>query len=236
MKYFYMFLALLALYPAYSYGRIMLVVWQDRNPKITQSDAVLGTGPGLRYIAAGDSTAFGEGASAVDKTYSRLLAQHLAEDRTVHYRNIGVRGATTQSLIDDQLQQIIEYKPDVVTISIGANDRTHLNYNSTILANLTAILDRLQEGTSAKIYLTDIPNFDGATLLPPPYIWLLESRTAKLNPKIKALENDRVKIVNVHDFGWDQFPDLAVTYAADQFHPNDVGYRNWADAFLSRMR
>jgi lysophospholipase L1-like esterase len=45
-----------------------------------------------------------------------------------------------------------------------------------------------------------------------------------------------VQIVNIHDFGWDKFPDLSVTYAADNFHPNDDGYQNWANAFLEKIQ
>jgi acyl-CoA thioesterase I len=236
MKYLLIILGLAAVYVLFSYGRVVWVVMQGRNPEIKQEDKQFGTGPALRYIAAGDSTAVGEGASSVEKTYAYRLAEHFAKDHTVSYKNIAVTGATTFDVMEKQLMQIIAFEPDVVTISAGANDRTHLKSNSAIYTNLKSIIDILTDRTSAKIYITDIPNFTGAKLLPKPYIWFLESESKKLNPKLKDLETDRVKIVNIHDFGWDQYPDLQVTFAADNFHPNDEGYNNWTNAFMSRIK
>jgi acyl-CoA thioesterase I len=235
MKYLLAFLCLLGLYALYSYGRIAWAVRQERNPKLTQMDKTFGQGQSLKYMAAGDSTAFGEGASVIEKTYAYRVAEHLSQTNQVSYKNIAVVGSTTASLIENQIPQIIAYQPDVVTISIGANDRTHLASNNAILKNFQTIIQTLQEKTQAKIYITDIPNFNGAELLPAAYIAWLEHQSKTLNPKIKQLENDRVKIVDIHDFGWSQFPDMSVTYAADNFHPNDLGYDNWTNAFLSKI-
>lgn len=236
MKYILIVLGLIAAYALFSYGRIVWIVKQGRNPGINQKDEHFGNGPALKYIAAGDSTAVGEGASSVEKTYTYRLAQHLAKDHAVSYKNIAVGGATTAAVITNQLDQIIVFQPDVVTISVGANDRTHFKSNEAIYNNYKKIINALTDKTSAKIYLTDIPNFSGAELLPKPYIWLLESKSKRLNPRLKELENDRVKIVNIHNFGWDQYPDLQVTFSADNFHPNDEGYNNWTNAFLNKIK
>lgn len=204
---------------------------------IDQSDKTLGTGALLRYIAAGDSTGVGYGASSLEKTYTYQVAEFLAKDHTVEYKNIAVIGFKTQDVLEKQVDQIIAFKPDVVTISIGANDATHLTSQTTVLNNYKTIISKLQQGTSAKIYVTDVANFDHATVLPWLYYLVLEYRSNRLNPKIMALENDRVKIIDIHNFGWIQPPynNRAKTYAADHFHPNDLGYQNWAAAFLNKM-
>jgi acyl-CoA thioesterase-1 len=207
-------------------------------PKIDQSDKTLGSGPVLRYIAAGDSTSVGEGASGFEKSYAYQIAQYLAKTNTVEYRNIGVVGYKTADVLRNQVDTIIAYKPDVVTISIGPNDATHLVSANKILANYKAIIEKLESQTLAKIYITNIANFYGANILPWLYIYLIEYRDQKLNQQLTALEDDRVKIVNIHDFGWNQPPykNRSKTYAADWFHPNDLGYQNWTAAFLSKIQ
>lgn len=239
MKYFIIILALLVGYIAFSYIRIIYYAHYSKNPQIVQKDFRFGSGPTVRYIAAGDSTAVGEGASSVEQTYTYQLVKELSKTNEVTHSNVAVRGAKTQDVINKQLSQIIEFSPDVVTISIGANDNTHLVSSDSIYENYQEMIERLLSETKAKIYITNIPNFTGATLLPRVAVAVLEHRSKSLNPKLLALENapgnERIKIINIHDFGWDKFPDRSVTYSFDYFHPSDVGYKNWADAFLSKM-
>jgi acyl-CoA thioesterase-1 len=208
-----------------------------RLPTIDQSDKVFGNGPILRYIAAGDSTAVGYGASGVEKTYPYQIAQFLAKSRTVEYKNISVIGYKTQDVLEKQVNEIIAYKPDVVTISMGPNDATHLVSSEKVLNNYKVIISKLEQGTRAKIYITDVANFNGATILPWFYIKFIEYRSSRLNQKIATLASDRVRIINIHDFGWNSLPyiDRKKTYAADHFHPNDLGYQNWANAFLDQI-
>ncbi len=204
-------------------------------PDIDQSQKTLGTGPGLRYIAAGDSTAVGVGASETEKTHAYQIAENLSEAHTVVYKNIGVIGATTKDVLEKQIDEIVAYEPDIVTVSIGGNDATHLVSRKAILHNYENIVARLEQETTAQIYITNTLYFKGANILPWFYIALIEYRSKSLNRKILDLESDRIHVVNIHDFGWSQFPDMRTTYAADRFHPNDTGYANWLAAFLDKI-
>src|SRR4051794_27487974 len=75
-------------------------------PATNISDTVLGSGPALRYIAAGDSTGVGRGASGPNKTYTYQVAQYLAKNHTVEYRNISVIGYKSADVLESQIQQI----------------------------------------------------------------------------------------------------------------------------------
>jgi lysophospholipase L1-like esterase len=207
-------------------------------PAIDQSDKTLGSGPTLRYIAAGDSTGVGYGASSLEDTYAYKIAEFLAGNHTVFYKNISVIGNMSQDVLDRQVSQIISYKPDIVTISMGANDATHLVASEKVLENYKTIIEKLEQETTAKIYITDIANFDDATILPWLYYKLIEYRSGMLNPRLLALDDLRVKMIDIHNFGWSKPPynDRGSTYAADHFHPNDLGYRNWTDAFLDKIQ
>ncbi len=205
-------------------------------PAIDQSSKTFGHGPALRYIAAGDSTGVGVGASEAENTYPYKVAEFLGQTHTVEYKNIAVKGFRTEDVINKQLETIVAYNPDIITISIGANDATHLASSKKVLDNYKTIIGELEKRTTAKIYITDVANFHGASVLPWFYISLLEFRSSGLNKHILQLEDARVKIVNIHDFGWSNYPDMSKTYAADHFHPNDIGYENWANAFLDKIR
>ena len=204
-----------------------------------QTDQVLGSGKKLRYIAIGDSTAVGLGASSVENTYTYKIAKELSKNHEVYYKNIGLVGAKTEDVLNSQLQQSIDFKPDVVTISIGGNDATHLVSSKKVLNNLHEITVRLAKETTANVYLTNTPNFSWAKVLPWFYRRLLEYRDGSLNKQIQMMEmlsnSNGLKIVNIHDFGWSTFPDLSLTNAADSFHPNDLGYQNWNNAFLDKI-
>lgn len=236
MKYIGLIIIILILYAGFYLARIFYYSHYSPLPKIETRDTTIGKGPNLKYIAAGDSTAVGIGASSTEQTYAYKLAKQFSQNNRVEYKNIAVSGARTEDVINSQLSRIIEFQPDIVTISIGANDLTHLISSSIILENYKKIISEVQTQTKAKIYITNIPNFTGAKLLPFWYVSIIENKSKDLNKQLLALETEQIKIINIHDFGWDKFPDKSITYSADNFHPNDIGYQNWADAFLDKIK
>jgi lysophospholipase L1-like esterase len=189
-----------------------------------QKDLKIGTGPELRYIAAGDSTALGVGASEVEKTYPNRIAQYLAQKNTVNYKNVAVIGAKTEDVINTQLKEIIDFNPDVITISVGANDVTHYVGKNTTIENYHEIIKQLTENTRAKIYITD----DYSYLLPYLFREYFDLKARSVNQELLKLETDRVKFVDIHG--------VAVDNSRDQFHPSDLGYNFWANAFLDKIK
>lgn len=235
MKYLlYFFIAALG-YVVFWYVNFRIVLTQSTNPIIIQTDRSLGKGPTLKYLAAGDSTAQGTGASIMENTYPFKIAEFLANKNSVEYKNIGVSGARIEDVIAKQLPQIIKYQPDIITISIGGNDIDRLASKEYVLWGFNQIIAELSTKTSAKIYLANLPNFNGAELLPRPYIWLIEKRSGPINQALVSLETERVKIANVHDFFGNE-TDIASTYSNDQFHPSDIGYKLWTKAFLEKIK
>lgn len=207
------------------------------NPVIAQVEKEFGSikNPTIRYIAAGDSSALGLGASTIENTYPYKIAQHLAAEHHVIYKNIGVSGARLKDVREKQLQEIIAFDPDIITISIGGNDIDRLASKKYVLENFEHIISELTTKTDAQIYIANLPNFTGAKLIPHPYIWMIEHRSAPINEEIFNLESDRVKIANIHDF-FGMAIDVPRTYSADYFHPSDYGYDLWTKAFLEKIK
>jgi acyl-CoA thioesterase I len=227
----YILLGLLIVYVAFSYARFLYILKNNTLPTITQTDQTFGSGSPLVYVAAGDSTAVGVGASDITQTYTYKVAEHLGRHNRITYHNVAKSGARTDDVLSVQLEKIITANPDIVTLSIGANDVTHLKSNEAILENYRAIIAKLISETHARIYLANIPILKDAPLLPLPYRKIMEYKARTINRELAKLATERIRIVPIHDFGWDQFPDIRVTFASDLFHPSDSGYENWTNAF-----
>ena len=80
-------------------------------------------GPGtIRYLALGDSFTCGTGSSP-DLSFPSQLKRILAKRGVdVRLENVSVNGYSTQQVIDRELEALPRFKPDTVTLAIGAND------------------------------------------------------------------------------------------------------------------
>ncbi len=93
MKIIYIIVFVLAMYSVVSVIRFKYVISQAKLPSIAQQEQTFGQGPNLRYIASGDSTSAGVGASTTNLTYPYRIAQELSQTNTILYKNVGVSGA-----------------------------------------------------------------------------------------------------------------------------------------------
>jgi lysophospholipase L1-like esterase len=79
----------------------------------------------FRYVALGDSTVEGIGATSSATSYVGQIDSRLRERYGyVELTNLGVGGATSADVIRDQLPRAIELQPQLVTLSVGPNDIT----------------------------------------------------------------------------------------------------------------
>ena len=223
----YLLLIIIAVPIIFDVGKFLYFFLQPL-PEIGQTGTTFGQASEIRYIAAGDSTAVGEGASSIENTYAYRIAESISKDSRVVYGNVAVSGAKTGDVLENQLSKIIDFDPDIVTISMGANDLTHFRSEDEVIGNFRRVKEALIENTDADIYVTNIPDLRNAKILPFWYRYLIEARAKKLNEKIRELESERFKVVNIYD----SVPYTPETYAADYFHPSDTGYQNWAKVFI----
>lgn len=85
-------------------------------------------GPALirSYMAIGDSLTEGLEDVAPDGGYRGFadrLAEHLSADEPgFRYANLAVRGRRMRHIVGEQLDQVLEHRPDLVTVHAGGND------------------------------------------------------------------------------------------------------------------
>lgn len=175
----------------------------------------------LLYVAMGDSAAQGIGASRPDHSYVGVLARVMRDTtgRSVRVVNLSVSGATTALAVQDQLPKLAKYRPDVMTVSIGANDIAKWDPDA-FEANLRKILDAVPPHA----LIADLPFF---------YFPHHERKVAVANDILRRLVAERgLTLVRLHrETRTRGFRRMFTHFANDWFHPNDHGYRVWADAF-----
>ncbi|MEO7121756.1 MAG: SGNH/GDSL hydrolase family protein [Lacisediminihabitans sp.] len=177
----------------------------------------------LLYVAIGDSAAQGIGASEPGRSYVGMLAAHLRQrtGRTVRVVNLSQSGARLRQILELKLPKLRHLTPDVLTVSIGANDIAAFEP-----VRFEKELRELYSSLPPHAIVADLPAF---------YFGAAERRVREANAIVHRVAEER---------GLDVAPLYAMTkrqggaryglnqVAADFFHPNDRGYRVWASAFL----
>jgi lysophospholipase L1-like esterase len=177
--------------------------------------ALLAEGP--LWVALGDSTAQGIGASAFDRGYVGQLLDRLRagrdDDEQWRVVNLSVTGARVGDVISGQLPALRDLpRADLVTCAIGANDILRTRW-SQMEPGLRSLLEQLPAATVV------------ATLP----AGLREGKTAQANALIRAeAPAHDLRVADVHA---STGPPWAGKYWIDHFHPSDLGYRDWTDAF-----
>ena len=184
----------------------------------------------LLYVAIGDSAAQGIGASVPNRGYVGLLADHmrLVTGRTVRVINLSVSGATVELAVRDQLPRFEKLAPDIVTVAIGANDISEWDA-SVFTVGIRRLFDVLPEHS----LVADLPCF---------HLHHNEVKVAIANRLLREHAAGRpgalggLTVVPLHATTKRQgLRSVLTQFANDMFHPNDRGYRVWAEAFLPSL-
>jgi lysophospholipase L1-like esterase len=191
--------------------------------------------PVVTYVVLGDSTAKGQGASRLEKTYPYQFAQAVSEQGFyVHVLNYAVSGATTQQVLEDQLSQVAT-TPDYITVSVGANDATHRTSLEAYKLTTQNLLDQL-ETYKAKLFFATSPDLSLPPALAPIANHLANNRTKQQNDILKTLVGSRaIALIDIYAEAKLDSKINSAYYAADRFHPGDAGYARWATAFVDKL-
>lgn len=192
------------------------------------------TKPIINYVALGDSTAYGVGASTLERTYPYGIAQVIANaGYSVHVRNIGRSGARLDEVVNTQFKLVPE-GTDVLSISIGGNDATHLTMQATYRSLIKQLMTQLTTSGIPAILVASTTDMALTPSIPPIAntvvgIWA-ERQNREMQPAVEGIGAD---YVNLFKDGKLDRPEL---YASDEFHPGDAGYAKWVPLFAAAAR
>ncbi len=198
--------------------------WNKRNLQQPAKNEIL-------YIALGDSTAQGIGASQPERGYVGIISEELAQKngKKVRTLNFSKTGARIDDVLNRQLallQQANINDQTVVTIEIGANDMSSFE-----AGKFEKQMDELMSKLPGQTIISDIPYFGGG----------LHKR---LEPDVKQANEIMYSLAPKYNFKLvplhakiSENDDSLRNYAADRFHPSNNAYKTqWAPVFLEQIK
>lgn len=193
--------------------------------------AITGSGPHLRLLLVGDSSAAGVGTATQDTALAGQIAHALSPHHTVTWQLIANTGATTSSTL---ARLRLETLPpcDVAIVILGVNDVTRGRPRAAWLRTHSALRELLRQKTGARhLYITQIPPLGALPLLPQPLRWLLGRRATRFDVALcDALRAEP-------DCTYVPLPQMLEPrdMAEDGFHPGPVIYAAWACEIAHRI-
>jgi lysophospholipase L1-like esterase len=153
---------------------------------------------------------------SITKAWVERFNEAIREEYSyVEVINEGVVSQTTNNALE-RLQDIINYKPQVVTLGFGMNDWRKNVDRVTFMTNIKKIVSALQEKRIRVILLTINPDNTRNTVTP---------KLIQYNQDIKDIAYEKkVRIADVYSLWVKELPNVSEGLY-DEIHPNDVGNR-----------
>lgn len=184
-----------------------------------------GSGPTLRLLITGDSSAAGVGAGTQSEALSGQLVQQLSRRCAVTWRLEAATGHTTRDAIA-RLRSLHGHTFDCAVIALGVNDVTRATSRARFLANQSELWTLLKQQFGVRHILSSgVPPIQHFPLLPQPLAWVLGRHAARLDAGLGELADGHGNVTHI-PLTLPQDPALA---APDGFHPNPAAYALWAE-------
>lgn len=191
-----------------------------------------GSGPRVRLLIAGDSSAAGVGAMSQQEALSGQVAAALADTFDLAWRLEAQTGYAVQDVID-HLRAMDPEPFDVALICVGVNDVTGRTSARDWSRRLRALIHLLSTRFAVMhVVFSGLPPMHAFPALPQPLRWYLGARAARFDALLAecARHDARCDLLRV------DFPLRADHMAADGFHPGAPAYRLWGEAAATVIR
>jgi len=190
-----------------------------------------GSAPPLRIVWLGDSTAAGVGTAAAEGVVGRQVARRLG--RAVDVRVLASGGDTVADVVAQQLPRL-PLDAQVVFVSVGANDATHLTRTGTFSAAYRELLAGVPQ--TACVVLLGLPDLGSPPRLAQPLRAVAGWRGRSLDRQVRQLARaSKATYVDIAGSTGPAFRRDRTLFSPDGYHPNDAGYALWAGAVTSAM-
>lgn len=188
-------------------------------------------GESINFLAIGESTIAGVGASDHDEALTGQFARALGEKtgKSVKWHALGVSGITIKRTIAELVPKIPDVKFDSILIALGGNDVFGLSTPVRFRRNLSKLIGLLREQSpSATIFLANVPMVRDFIALPQPLKYVL-SRVAKMH------HFNAIDLVSGLEqvYYYEPQGKFIAEHFSDGVHPSPLGYRLWADEMIA---
>jgi lysophospholipase L1-like esterase len=187
------------------------------------------------YLALGDSTGIGVGASEGGGYVERLHRRLLALRPGASLVNLCQSGATSADVRDEQVPRARRVAASVITLGIGINDVTWQVHEQAFAVNLEEIAVALA-ALRAPVILMNIPDLALAPVALRSDASLYERRIEVFNEHVEATAA-RHHFAHVDLFAaTKRLRGRAGLFCSDGFHPSAEGYDEWAAQLWPALR
>lgn len=189
-------------------------------------------GSAVRYLALGDSLS--QGVGAPDETtgaFPAVLAENWREDGCpVELLNVGVSGYTAGQVLSEQVPQIEEFQPTLITFQAGGNDLAQGVSADQYRSDVQAVLDAAT-GSGARVIVLAMNE------------WYRSPAGQGYTTPEAVAEFDAIMVEEAQSRGA-EFVDMRELYkqqaddnqwVEDGLHPTPEAYEAWADELASRV-
>jgi lysophospholipase L1-like esterase len=143
-----------------------------------------------RYVALGDSTTEGlddpDGAGGYRGWANRLAERVAAQQGSLEYANLGVRGWCARRIREEQLGPALALRPDLATVVAGMNDLLRASFDARAIADDIGAMQRALVDRGCVVLTFTLPDISHR-LAPPPLDRLLAMRTHALDDEIRRV-------------------------------------------------
>jgi lysophospholipase L1-like esterase len=190
----------------------------------------------INYVALGDSTAVGVGASRGGGYPERLASRLRNDGLAVGLINLGQSGARIRDVFTGQVKRAVAAQPTLVTLGVGTNDIWRGTTVEDFQEDLDRIARRLKQTGAALVVvnLADMALAPVARLVPSA---LYEGRIEPFNAAMAEVARAHgMHLVDLYTASKEMIPHNPHFFCHDGFHPSEQGYEEWADLLLPTVR
>lgn len=189
----------------------------------------------IRYLALGDSFTCGTG-SPPELSFPSQLKRALGKRGVeVKLENVAVNGYSTNELIARELEALERFKPDTVTLAVGANDLVRHDDLDAYRKNLKTIFRAINAAKPKRVFVLPQPDWSQS-----PVAEGFGDRAA-IRARIEvynAILAEEAKTAGASYV--DLFPQFVEQakkglIAPDGLHPSSRAYAAWAEALLPKF-
>ena len=186
--------------------------------------------PTLKVAVLGDSSVTAPGVAEPAEIWTCRIADRIARTgRYVILRSFAVGGSMTHDLIRDQLKSALDFKPDVVLVSVGANDAIKGVSKERFTRNLDELIGELA-ASGAVVVQSGVGDLGTIPRLYPPLRNLITHRSAAFDQVHKAVAAKHgTYVVEQRADGREIWLKDRGLWATDLFHVSGRGHEIWAN-------
>ena len=178
----------------------------------------------------GDSSVTAPGVERAAETWAYRIAERIARTgRYVVLRSFAVGGSMAHDLVRDQLEPALDFKPDVVLVSVGANDAIKGASKRRFTRSLNSLIEEL--GASGAIVIqSGVGDLGTIPRLYPPLRSLITARAEAFDRIHKTVAAKHgTHVVEQRADGREPWLTDRGLWAADLFHVSGRGHEIWAN-------